>query len=91
VVVDAFACSIVHATSESGYSIIGRNFDWDDESDGWEGDPGATIVFIGQTKNDYGMVISERAGVDMPYDGMNDKGFEFKTINSISFGYNIVF
>ena len=73
-VADLFACTIVHADSETGIPLVGRNFDWDDVEDGWTGDPGATIVFIGQTEDDYGMVISERISVDMPYDGMNDKG-----------------
>jgi hypothetical protein len=69
---DVSACTIFHTISDDGNTLVGRNYDWD--SDDWDGEGGATIVFIAQTEDDYGMVLCERAGVDMPYDGMNDKG-----------------
>ncbi len=61
-----FACTIFHTTNESGEVLIGRNFDWETE--------GGRVWFIPASEGNNGIAIFEQLGIDMPYEGINDKG-----------------
>lgn len=63
---ELLACTIFHTNHESGGVLIGRNFDWDR--------PGGNVWFIpGDDKNN-NITILEQNGVDMPFEGVNNKG-----------------
>ncbi|RKZ42341.1 MAG: hypothetical protein DRQ49_02170 [Gammaproteobacteria bacterium] len=64
--VAAFACTIFHATNQNDQVLVGRNFDWETT--------GGKIWFIPATDTSNGLSILEQLGVDMPYEGINDKG-----------------
>jgi len=59
-------CTIFYILDKNGNVIVGRNFD----SEG----KGGRIWFIPPEDKDNGMAIIEQLGVDMPYEGINDKG-----------------
>jgi choloylglycine hydrolase len=62
----AFACTIFHVTDQNDQVLVGRNFDWETT--------GGKIWFIPATDTNNGFSILEQIGVDMPYEGINDKG-----------------
>jgi penicillin V acylase-like amidase (Ntn superfamily) len=62
----AFACTIFHVTDQNDQVLVGRNFDWETA--------GGRVWFIPATDTSNGLSIFEQDGVDMPYEGINDKG-----------------
>lgn len=60
------ACTIFHVTNKNGEVLVGRNFD--SETDG------GRVWFITGSEENNGMAIFEQLGINMPYEGINDKG-----------------
>lgn len=60
------ACTIFHVTNKNGEVLVGRNFD--SETDG------GRVWFIPGCEKNNGIAIFEQLGIDMPYEGINDKG-----------------
>ena len=60
------ACTIFNVVENNGKVLVGRNFDSDKE--------GGRIWFIPSNGKYHGMAIIEQLGVNMPYEGINDKG-----------------
>jgi len=63
---ELFACTIFHTNDKNGGVLIGRNFDWESS--------GGKVWFIPGNENKNGITIFEQNGVDMPYEGINNKG-----------------
>lgn len=61
-----YACSIFWIRDNLDHVLVGRNFDNDKE--------GGRIWFIPPSEGKYGVVILEQLGINMPYEGMNEKG-----------------
>lgn len=61
-----FACTIFHTKGKNGEIFVGRNFDCEKEN--------IKIWFIPANGEKNGIVVFEQLGVDMPYEGINDKG-----------------
>jgi len=60
------ACTIFHLTDKFGEVLVGRNFDWEtDEGRVW---------FIPASEEKNGIAIFEQVSIDMPFEGINDKG-----------------
>jgi penicillin V acylase-like amidase (Ntn superfamily) len=64
--VELFACTIFHTNSKNGGVLIGRNFDWESS--------GGKVWFIPGNEKMNDITIFEQKGVDMPYEGINNKG-----------------
>lgn len=61
-----FACTIFHVRSKNGEVLVGRNFDGETD--------GGRVWFAPAREENNGIVIFEQLGIDMPYEGINDKG-----------------
>jgi len=61
-----FACTIFYVVDDNGHVLVGRNFD--------DAGSGGRIWFVPANDENNGIAILERMGVDMPYEGINDKG-----------------
>lgn len=63
---ELFACTIFHANDKNGGVLIGRNFDWESS--------GGKVWFIPGNEKKNGITIFEQNGVNVPYEGINNKG-----------------
>lgn len=68
------SCSIFDTTTIDNKILVGRNFDWTKQP--------SQINFIPANKTDNGVVLFSSNNIDMPYDGMNDKGM-FVAISAV--------
>ena len=59
-------CTIFRTVDKNGNVLVGRNFDSERE--------GGRIWFISSNDKYNGMAITEQLGLNMPYEGINDKG-----------------
>ena len=64
--IELLACTIFHTQDTKGDILIGRNFDWDRS--------GGHIWFILGDEKKNSIVIFEQNGIDMPFEGINNKG-----------------
>ncbi len=62
----SFSCTIFHTTDKNSEVLAGRNFDWETD--------GGRVWFIPASEENNGMAIFAQLGIDMPYEGINDKG-----------------
>lgn len=63
---EVLGCTIFNVVDEDGNVLVGRNFDSENE--------GGKIWFISPNGKYNGMAIIEQLGLNMPYEGINDKG-----------------
>jgi len=63
---ELFACTIFHTNDKNDGVLIGRNFDWESS--------GGKVWFIQGNEKKNSITIFEQNGVDMPYEGINNKG-----------------
>jgi len=61
-----YGCTIFNIQDYNQSILVGRSFDWSIDS--------GSINFISSSRDNNGIVIISQRGVDMPYEGMNDKG-----------------
>ena len=64
--IELSACTIFHTYDTKGNVLIGRNFDWDRS--------GGHIWFIPGNDKKNSIVIFEQNGINMPFEGINNKG-----------------
>lgn len=61
-----YGCTIFNTKSSKNLSLVGRSFDWSGES--------GRINFIPSTSHNNAVILLSQSDVNMPYEGMNDKG-----------------
>jgi penicillin V acylase-like amidase (Ntn superfamily) len=64
--VELFACTVFHVLDQKANVLVGRNLDWETK--------GGKVWFIPETEGKNSIAIFEQYGINMPYEGINNKG-----------------